>query len=209
MRSGLIEGEEARKYAEEVESRQKSALFNAFILKNINLNKKLKIADFCCGSGNTLELLRGKVQELVGVDGSKEMIKICQEKFNRDHSIKLKLSSAAKTNLPSLYFDGVIIRMGLHHLKEKEQVLEEVYRVLKPKGKVIVIDEFYLHPFQYCLVNLSRLLKLDFHIFKHFVKSKEENLRLLSRRFKIIKKRYLSYYPPHGVKTFMFVLEKI
>ena len=75
MARGLIEGKDAREYAKKVKFSERSKKFDKFILDNINL-KSPKICDLCCGSGNTIELLKNKSKEIIGIDASEEMIKI-------------------------------------------------------------------------------------------------------------------------------------
>ncbi len=208
MRKGLIEGKRARKYAERVKQDKKTKIFNNFILNNIKLSKFSKVADFCCGSGNSIELLKNKVKEIVGVDGSKEMIKICKKKFDKNKSVKLKLAYVTKTGLKSNYFDAVIIRMSLHHIEDKEGVMNEIYRVLKPKGRVIAIDKFYVNKFEFYLGEILAMFKLDFEFFNHFVVSREEYERILSKRFRIIKEKILPVSKKGSRQKFMIVLTK-
>lgn len=208
MKKGLIEGKRARKYAEVVKQDKKTKIFNNFILKNAKLSKSSKVADFCCGSGNSIELLKNRVKEIVGIDASKEMIKICKEKFGRNKNVKLKLVDVTKTGLKSNYFDAVITRMSLHHIKDKEKVMNEIYRVLKPNGRVIVIDKFYFNKFKYYFGEILAMFKFDFEFFNHYVVSREEYEKILSVRFKAIKKIFLPVSKRGSRQKLMFVLEK-
>ena len=161
-----------------------SKKFDKFILDNINL-KSPKICDLCCGSGNTIDLLSNKSKEIIGIDASEEMIKICNEKFDKKKNIKIILSSVTKIKSEKECFDYVIIRMGLHHIKDKEDVINEIYRILKPKGKIILIDKYYTNRFKYYLTEISKLIfKFDKHLLNHFIISKEANLDLL-KKFKL------------------------
>lgn len=209
MARGLIEGKQARKYDAQIKHSKVTKIFDNFILNNIKPNKKLKVCDFCCGSGITIELLKGKVAEITGVDASKEMIKICREKFGRNPKIKLRLSSVTKTGLNSNYFDYVIIRMSLHHIQDKEKAINEAYRVLKPKGKAIVIDKFCFNWFKLYIQGLWKLIfRFDAFLFNHFIKSEEYNEQLLSKRFKIVKKEAPAKIKRFSTQAFMFVLVK-
>jgi ubiquinone/menaquinone biosynthesis C-methylase UbiE len=208
MKKGLIKGKRARKYAEVVKKDEKTEIFNNFILKNFKLSKSVKVADFCCGSGNTIELLKDRVKEIVGIDGSEEMIKICKEKFGKNKRVKLKLSDVEKTDLKSNYFDYAVIRMALHHIKDKEKVMGEIYRVLKPKGRVIAIDKFYFNKFEFYLGEILAMFKFDFEFFNHYVVSREEYERVLSQKFKIIKKVILPVSKKGSRQKFMIVLKK-
>ena len=206
MARGLIEGKDARIYDKRKKS-ERSNQFDKFILENITLPKP-RICDLCCGSGNMIELLHEKANEIVGVDASEEMIKICKEKFEKKSNVKLLHSSATELDLESKYFDYVIIRDGLHHLKDKVSVLKETLRILKPKGKLILVDRFYENIMYYYIKEyLNLIFKFDKHILNHFILSKKENLELL-KRFKVVKQKYPIEPPKKTTQAFMFVLEK-
>ena len=113
MSKGLIEGKRAREYANRKKSKR-TRIFDDFILQNVRVGGKIKVCDLCCGPGNTIELLKDKVGEITGVDASLEMIKICKERL---HGVTLVQSCVTDTKLTSNYFDHVILRNGLHHIK--------------------------------------------------------------------------------------------
>ncbi|MDH5403613.1 MAG: class I SAM-dependent methyltransferase [Candidatus Heimdallarchaeota archaeon] len=51
-----------------------------------------------------------------------------------------KLGSVYDTGLPENEYDVAIVRLLLQHLPETEKIIAEFYRVLKPSGKLIIID---------------------------------------------------------------------
>jgi len=208
MARGLIDGKQARKYAAWVGKSANTEIYNRFILENIRVGKNIKICDLCCGSGVTLELLGNRSGEITGVDASGEMIKICTEKFKNNSRINLVLSPAEKTGLGANYFDYVIIRMGLHHIREKETAMDEILRILRPGGKVVVIDKYYTNKQRYHFWEfLSALARFDISSFDQFVESKERNELSLSAKFCILKREYLP--KKHAKQVFMFVLKKL
>jgi ubiquinone/menaquinone biosynthesis C-methylase UbiE len=203
---GLIEGAKAREYSKKVGTLARSKVFDSFIVNNIKKNSK--ICDLCCGSGISLALLEKDADELVGIDGSEEMIRICYEKFGQNRKINLILSSATNLKLKSNSFDYVILRMGLHHIKNKAAVIAEVYRILKPAGKFILIDKYYTNVFAYYAKELSHLVfKLNTRLLNHFIISKRNVFALLDH-FTIIKEEYVSEPKDKTTQTFMFVLVK-
>lgn len=55
-----------------------------------------------------------------------------------------------QTNLKDNTYDFAIIRLVLEHLPEPIKALEEIYRIVKPGGKVIVVDnDFEMHVMAY------------------------------------------------------------
>lgn len=210
MARGTIEGKRAREYELKVRDTERSRIFDKFILTNIKSGKSVKVCDFACGPGNNLELLKNLAGEITGVDLSAEMIKICKEKFAKNNSIKLKLASVVDTKLKSNYFDYVLIRMGLHHVKDKDAVIAEAYRLLKPNGKFLVIDKYYIGLWELYSKAFSKLIfQGNPAIFQECLVSKKKYDLIFSRsRFKIIKKEVLPYDKKHTGQVFMCLLEK-
>lgn len=239
MTRGIIEGKRARDYERTLKKNEKNKLFNKFILDNIlakqvkinqslskakieNRNNKnkfsnlpeefksLKVCDLACGPGNNIVLLKDKVHEIYGIDLSKEMIEICREKFSNEKSVKLKQVSAIKTKLESNYFDYVMIRMGLHHIKEKDKLLKEAYRILKKGGKFLVIDKYYINKFEICKRAIVKMIfQKNFFIFNEHLISKKETKNLFSSsKFKLVKEKLIPYSKNHTGQVYMYVLLK-
>jgi len=207
MVRGLISGKAAREYDLKTKSSEKSHQFDRFISKNITLSGA-KICDLCCGTGNTLEMLSQKAQEVVGVDASPDMIKICTEKLKQNKKVRIILSEVNKTKLPSNSFDYVVMRMGLHHVKQKEATIQEILRLLKPHGKLILIDKYYTHKLKYYFREALKLLfQFDKMVLNHFVISKDRTLSLL-QDFNFLKEEYLTEPDRKTTQAFMFLLEK-
>jgi len=154
--------------------------------------------------------LKNHVGEIVGVDISSEMVKICKEKFGNDKSIKIKKASVTDTKLKSNYFDYVIIRMGIHHVKDKEKVVKEAYRILKTGGKFLIIDKYYISLWELYTKAFSKLIfQKNPAIFQEYMVSKKKYDEIFSKsKFKIIKKEILPYDKKHTGQVFMYVLEK-
>lgn len=210
MVCGAIEGQDAKLYDKQVSSSERTIIYDRFILESIKNIKNAKICDLCCGSGISINLLKNMAKEITGIDVSPEMIKICRKKFANNKNTKLKLSSAIKTNLKSGYFDYVIMRMGLHHIREKDKVLSEVQRILKQGGKLILIDKFYISKKKYYITGvLKTIFKLDKSLLNHFIISKDDNEKLLHNKFKIIKQEFVHEPEGNATQSFMLILEKI
>lgn len=209
MTKGVIEGKRANEYESKVMHTLRSKRFDAIIIENVK-GKFLRVCDFACGPGNNITLLNKKVSEIVGVDLSGEMIKICGAKFATNKKVKLAQVSITDTKLKSDYFDYVIIRMGLHHVKDKDKVLEEAHRILKPKGKFLIIDRYYLSPWEQYSKGLWKLLtRGNPAVFQEYLVSKEKCDNILSNPgFKIIKNEILPYDKLHIGQDFMCFLEK-
>lgn len=209
MPSSVIDGKQAREYETSLHKDERQERFEAFLLESISPGKKMRICELCCGPGNNIALLASMVGEYWAVDLSKEMIAICREKFSKNKTLRLKVASATDTGFPTGYFDYIIIRMGIHHIREKDQVVDEVYRLLKPSGRFLVIDKFYLSKAEMYLKGIIKLISHgNTSAFGEYLLSKKGYEKIFSRKFEIISRRYIDPSLKHIGQSFMYVLEK-
>lgn len=110
----------------------------------LKLEKDMQILDLCCGQGrHALELARRGHEHVFGLDRSHYLINRAR-KLNRQSSlgVQFKEGDARKLRFKNDSFDVVLIPGNsfgyFESLKEDKQVLEEVKRVLKPDGKLLV-----------------------------------------------------------------------
>lgn len=113
---------------------------------NISYFKKLvkttiPILDYGCGYGRTCQILsRAGYTDITGIDSSTEMIKRgMKEKPNSC----LQKNDTVKTNFPDNHFGAIILCAVLTcvpDIKTKEQILAEIYRILKPDGILHLVE---------------------------------------------------------------------
>lgn len=101
------------------------------------LQKTDKVLDLGGGTGRISKFLTNKVEEIIVLDSSPAMIKKCQAHIGLSCMVGL----AEKISFPDGYFDKVIIIDAFHHFQNQDRVCQEIERVLKSKGKVL-IEEF-------------------------------------------------------------------
>ncbi len=120
-----------------------------------------KILDLGCGNGRLAEVCKESQIEYLGIDNSREMIKIARERF-KDYSwakfeqgeIVVASPKGAKQSHPSsmgllrrfaprndVFFDLVLMLAALHHIPTKRlrlKILRDIYQLLKPGGCLIM-----------------------------------------------------------------------
>ncbi|NJE25547.1 class I SAM-dependent methyltransferase [Thermococcus sp. MV5] len=98
-------------------------------------SKNGKALDLGCGTGNyTLELYtRGF--DVVGVDLSEEMLKIARKKLPR---VKFIRANAYSLPFKENTFDLVLTITMFEFIHKPELALNEIYRVLRPGGEVVI-----------------------------------------------------------------------
>ncbi len=101
------------------------------------------IADLATGTGDLALAIQKKLPhaELTGVDFLPEMLELARRKGVR----RLVLGDAMKLPFEDASFDCVTIAFGLRNLENCSAALTEMWRVLNPKGHLLVL-EFSLPP---------------------------------------------------------------
>ena len=125
----------------------KKIVFNE-IKKTFNTKKKIRVLDLGCGTGRfSLFLSSLKNIELYGVDPSTDMLGICKKEFDRKHrKIILKIGDTENIPLRDDFFDVVICFRVFIHIKEYQNSLREIFRILKKDGIFIfdILNKFSL-----------------------------------------------------------------
>lgn len=96
-----------------------------------------RILDIACGTGTSTLPLAKSGATVVGVDFSPEMI---AEAGRRHPKIEFRHADAMKLPFGDDEFDAVTISFGLRNVHDPKQALAEMYRVLKPGGRLVVCE---------------------------------------------------------------------
>ncbi|HXF42675.1 MAG TPA: bifunctional demethylmenaquinone methyltransferase/2-methoxy-6-polyprenyl-1,4-benzoquinol methylase UbiE [Pyrinomonadaceae bacterium] len=100
------------------------------------------ILDVACGTGDlTLELAKNSAAKVLGLDFCRPMLKIAQGKttFNKKE-VQLIEADAMKMPVADASFDAVTIAFGLRNLADHLAGLKELARILKPGGRLLVLE---------------------------------------------------------------------
>ncbi len=120
-----------------------SAPFGRLLLDHIPMKKGNTVLDLGFGTGFPLiELSQrfGDTSMIYGVDIWEEAIILTQQKIKAFgiENIIIIPSSASEINLPDQSIDLITSNLGVNNFEEKEKVYNEVYRLLKPNGKLCI-----------------------------------------------------------------------
>ncbi len=114
-------------------------LIDPTILKMLGQVKGKRILDAGCGNGYLCRLLSKNGAKMEGVDVSKRSIEMA-EAIEREKPLGIKYYAGSICNL-SMYnnhtFDAVVSNIVLGDLQELDKAIKELYRVLKPQGKLV------------------------------------------------------------------------
>jgi demethylmenaquinone methyltransferase/2-methoxy-6-polyprenyl-1,4-benzoquinol methylase len=101
-----------------------------------------EVLDICCGTGDLGLAFARRRASVIGLDFSEEMLGVAAQRKSRRHGAMLNLVRADGERLPfaDQTFDIVSMGYGLRNLTHWETGLEEMCRVTKPGGRVLVLD---------------------------------------------------------------------
>ena len=110
-----------------------------------NLNKKSKLLEIGSGFGqNTLKLLSMSF-EVCATDISSKSVKVMNNKFKKFKNFSSKIVDMEKMPFRAKSFD-IVCSAGSLSYGDNELVMKEIYRVLKPGGRMIIVDSLNNNP---------------------------------------------------------------
>ncbi|MCX7831903.1 MAG: bifunctional demethylmenaquinone methyltransferase/2-methoxy-6-polyprenyl-1,4-benzoquinol methylase UbiE [Actinobacteria bacterium] len=120
--------------------------FKKKALMELNLKPGQRLLDLCTGTGDliflSLQLFPGIIA--VGVDLSEQMIEIANSRLNNSGILKSRVEFmvADALNLPfeDESFEAVTTAFGLRNIDDKAGYFNEVNRILKPQGRLVVLE---------------------------------------------------------------------
>jgi ubiquinone/menaquinone biosynthesis C-methylase UbiE len=101
-----------------------------------------RVLDVACGPGIIACEFARKVFHVTGIDITPAMIEEAKnlQRERKIDNVDWKLGDVTKLPFEDDSYSLVVTRYSLHHLIKQKQVLEEMQRVCKPNGKILIID---------------------------------------------------------------------
>jgi len=104
--------------------------------------------DLCCGTGDMAFALAktGRLQSITGCDIARPMLDIAAQKTQKyaaaNTAIQWHCASAENTGLPAAAFDRITCAFGFRNVDDLPAALKESCRLLKPGGKLCILEFF-------------------------------------------------------------------
>lgn len=118
-------------------------IWKKIVIETTILKPNAKILDIAAGTADiTLALAKEKKgYEIFHTDINYSMLKEGKKKLiNNGNILPSIVCDAESLPFPANYFDCVTVGFGLRNMTQKDKALSEIYRVLCPGGKLIILE---------------------------------------------------------------------
>ncbi|MBK7142948.1 MAG: bifunctional demethylmenaquinone methyltransferase/2-methoxy-6-polyprenyl-1,4-benzoquinol methylase UbiE [bacterium] len=142
----------------------------------------LDALDLATGTGDQLITLAetGKLRSGVGIDLAEKMLELGRAKINErqlGQLLRLQIGDAGAIPFPDRTFDLVTISFGIRNVLDVPAALREMYRVLRPEGRLLILEfslprnvlvrKGYLFYFRYVLPRLGAIISGDSYAYRY------------------------------------------
>lgn len=116
------------------------------VMRIVRRSHAQKIMDIATGTGDLAIAMAKRVDriQILGIDLSEEMLRIAQQKIQKqglEERIMLEKGDAENLHMvANESIDAVTVAFGVRNFENLEQGLSELYRTLKPGGKLVVLE---------------------------------------------------------------------
>jgi demethylmenaquinone methyltransferase/2-methoxy-6-polyprenyl-1,4-benzoquinol methylase len=120
-------------------------LWRRKFIKSLNFSDGDKVLDVATGTGDVAFAIRRKYNtDIIGLDLSVNMLEIAKKKLKKFKIDDIDFIEGDAENLPfdDNTFDKIVISYGLRNLGDCQKGIEEFHRVLKPGGKLGILEFF-------------------------------------------------------------------
>lgn len=125
-----------------------------------------------------------KPQSIIGIDIANQMLEIGRQKIQKeglDPVISLETGDSEQLRFADNHFDAVTVAFGVRNFENLEKGLSEMRRVLRPGGRVVILEfskphvfpikQLYNTYFRYVLPLIGRLTSRDIRAYTYLFES--------------------------------------
>jgi len=98
------------------------------------------VGDLGCGTGHLSESLAPVVKQVIAVDESGAMLTAAKRRLSAFENVDVRSGSVEELPIEAAELDVALLFMVTHFVLEPSKVLTEVRRVLKPGGRLVILD---------------------------------------------------------------------
>jgi ubiquinone/menaquinone biosynthesis C-methylase UbiE len=112
-------------------------------LAQMNLHEPLNFLDMGCGTGWAVCYVAQQLHEngtFAGIDISDGMIEKAIANSVGLKNVRFQTASAEALSFKNDFFDKILCTNSFHHYRNPDIALKEAYRILRPGGKLYILD---------------------------------------------------------------------
>jgi len=98
------------------------------------------LADLGCGTGAMLAMVGRQVRHAIGVDASEEMLAAATARVGDLKNVDLRRGTLDALPIDAHSVDAALMMLVLHHVPAPAVAIAEAARVLKPGGRLLIVD---------------------------------------------------------------------
>jgi len=161
-------------------------IWRKIAINELKTLKPKRILDVATGTGDfafeALSIL--KPEKIVGVDISAGMLDVAKQKINKRNlgdKFEVRLGDSEKLPFTDNEFDAITVAYGVRNFENLETGLADMLRVLKPGGKVVVLEfskprvfpvkQLYNFYFHYITPGIGKLFSKDSRAYSYLPES--------------------------------------
>jgi ArsR family transcriptional regulator len=104
------------------------------------IDDRLTVGDLGCGTGQMSEALAPHVARVLAIDGSADMLRAARARLQGCPNVEIREGALEALPIEDGGLDAAIVSLVLHHQPEPARVIAEAARVLRPGGRLLVVD---------------------------------------------------------------------
>ena len=106
------------------------------------LTPKLRIADLGAGESLISQLLAKRADHVICIDNSVKMVEFGRELAARNEltNLEYRVGDIEAVPIEDNSVDLALLSQALHHAQHPDRAVAEAFRILKPGGRVIILD---------------------------------------------------------------------
>ena len=104
------------------------------------IDPSLVVGDLGCGTGQLSETVAPFVKQVIAVDSSRDMLDAARARVGSAQNVDLRQGDLENLPIDPGALDAAMMSLVLHYAPAPPKALSEVARVLRPGGRVLVVD---------------------------------------------------------------------
>ena len=104
------------------------------------LDDRWTVGDLGCGTGQLAETVATFVHRVVAIDASAEMLAAARHRLQGISNVETRRGQLEALPVEDASLDAAMLSLVLHYVPEPQRAIAEASRVLRPGGRMLVVD---------------------------------------------------------------------